>query len=265
MARRLRDVRRERFAPPSSGGRFLRHATDTESRYEVKYLVRATAITDLARALEGYVEPDPRSDPEWGYSVYSVYWDSPDWRLFWEKVEGLKDRRKLRFRRYGGSSDVVVEIKHRIDRTLEKRRLRWPAERVREVLGPLADGRLPDAIWEATEPVVGEVAAFVRANALRPRMAVLYRRRAWFGVYEPNVRITFDSRLQYRATGFDLVTPFEVGKYVLDPRAAVMEVKFTGRVPLWLSRFVTRHSLQMVRLSKYCAAVDKEYHAGMLT
>lgn len=243
----------------------MKHATDTESRYEIKYLTRVTAIPELVRSLGGYVEPDPHSDPERGYGIYSVYWDSPDWALFWEKVEGLKDRRKLRLRRYVGSPDAYVEVKARADRTLAKRRLRWPAAQVREVFAPLAAGEAPEAAWEAADPVYREAAAFILRNRLAPRMAILYRRRAWFGVFEPNLRLTFDTRIHYRATGFDLVDPFDTGKYVLDPRVAVMEVKFTGRVPLWLTRFVARHSLPMVRMSKYCSAVDREVFAGQLT
>jgi len=114
--------------------------------------------------------------------------------------------------------------------------------------------------------VAAEAAVLCRRYDLRPRVAVRYRRRAFFGTFEPNVRVTFDSRVQYRADAdVDLTGPFDVGKYIVDPRSTIMEIKFTGRVPLWLSRLVTTHDLQMVRMSKYCSAVDREYFDGQLT
>lgn len=59
---------------------------------------------------------DPHAGPQ-GYPVWSVYYDSSDLRLYWEKIEGLKFRRKLWFRRYGALGEdtpddgkVSVEI-----------------------------------------------------------------------------------------------------------------------------------------------------------
>lgn len=240
------------------------HLTDTLNRYEIKYLVPSRDVPHLIARLGAYLVPDENGDPEWGYSVYSVYWDSPDFRFFWEKVEGLKDRRKLRFRRYGEDPRIFVEIKQRTDRTLQKRRLVWSPERVLAVFGPVAEG-FTGGLVEPDDPVAAEVMVLCHRFALRPTVAVRYRRRALLGRYEPGLRVTFDSRIQYRAAGVDLVRPFDVGKYALDPRSTVMEVKFTGRVPLWLVRAVGRNSLQMVRMSKYCSAVDREYHEGQLT
>lgn len=239
--------------------------TDEHKRFEFKYLIGTGEVPRVVESFGAYLTPDPHSDPAVGYSLYSVYWDSADFRFFWEKVEGLKTRRKLRLRRYGTDPDVVVEIKQRTDRTLQKRRLRWPVERVDEVFGTLARGDLP-AETDLEHPVAAEAAVLCRRYDLRPRVAVRYRRRAFFGTFEPNVRVTFDSRVQYRADAdVDLTGPFDVGKYIVDPRSTIMEIKFTGRVPLWLSRLVTTHDLQMVRMSKYCSAVDREYFDGQLT
>jgi hypothetical protein len=239
--------------------------TDEHKRFEFKYLVGTMDVPRVVESFGGYLTPDPNSDPAVGYSLYSVYWDSGDFRFFWEKIEGLKQRRKLRLRRYGTGPDIQIEIKQRIDRTLQKRRLRWPVERVREVFGSMARGSLP-AETDLGHPVAAEAAVLCRRFGLTPRVGVRYRRRAFFGAFEPNLRVTFDSRVQYQAGGdVDLTAPFDVGKYIVDPRSTIMEIKFTGRVPLWLSRLVSTNDLQMIRMSKYCSAVDREYYDGQLT
>jgi len=241
------------------------HLTDTGNRFEIKYLVPCKEIPRLVADLGAYVYQDPNGDDQWGYPIYSVYWDSPDRYFFWEKIEGLKFRRKLRFRRYGDSRDVFLEIKQRDDRTLQKRRCRMPVEQAEGLFADLAVG-MGSLRQDDVDPVVAEAAVMCHRHRLKPAVSVRYRRRAFFAHFEPGLRITFDTRIQYRrATESSEVRPFDVGKYVLDPRVSVMEVKFTGQVPLWLARTTTRHGLQIVRMSKYCTAVDREFYGGQLT
>lgn len=234
----------------------------TLNRFEVKYLVPTRALPELSAELGDYVVPDPHSGGPQGYGVFSVYWDSPQFTFFWEKIEGLKYRRKLRFRRYLGGNEVFLEIKQREDRTLQKRRAVWPVERVGRVFG---DGTRLD--WElvADDPVGMEAMTMVERLRLSPRVGILYRRRALFGAFDPELRVTFDSRLQYRTAGLDLARPFDTGKYLLDPRVSVMEVKYDHRAPVWLTKMARRHELNLVRMSKYCTAVDREYFQGQHT
>lgn len=234
----------------------------TFNRFEVKYLVATRAIPELSAELGEYVVPDPHSGGAQGYGVFSIYWDSPELTFFWEKVEGLKTRRKLRFRRYLGGDEVFIEIKQRQDRTVQKRRTVWSVERTAAAFR--ADGQLE---WDlaADDPVASEAMALAQRLRLQPRAGILYRRRALFGAYDRELRVTFDSRLQYRTAGLDIARPFDTGKYLLDPRATVMEVKYDHRAPVWLTKLARRHELRIIRLSKYCSAIDREYFEHQLT
>ena len=231
------------------------------NRFELKYLVSHRQVPELIGALGPYCVPDPHGGDR-GYRVYSVYWDSPRLTFFWEKIEGLKFRRKLRFRTYGDGSEPFIEIKQRIDRTLQKKRVRWPLERITEVFGQ--DGATLEAEGSA-HPVVSEVLCLCSQYDLRPTMAVSYRRRAFLGAFEPDLRITFDTRVQYHAGELDLANPFEVGRYVVDPRLAIMEVKFNHHVPIWLISLVAQFGLTVKRISKYCTAVDLDRFGGQHT
>ena len=231
------------------------------NRFEVKYVIAATAIPALLRQLQIYTRPDSNMTDPQGYRVHSVYWDSPGLAVFWEKVEGLEIRRKLRFRRYGESPDIFAEIKGRVDRTVQKRRFRLSegeAERLLARRGPLA------LAGEESHPVAAEVEAFIHQYRLEPTVAITYRRYALVGSETSDLRITFDRRVQFSTSELTM-KPLVRGKYLLDPRNAIMEVKYNGRVPVWLSKLVSREGFVLQRLSKYCAAIDRVYFRGQLT
>lgn len=231
------------------------------NRFELKYVLPLTLARSFAASVQGYLEHDPHSGPD-GYQVHSVYWDSADLRFFWEKLDGQKFRRKLRFRTYGERAPqaVFVEIKQRIDRTVQKRRVRWPLERVRALFGQGAIDPTLEA--EVEEPEAAEALALCRQFDLRPTMAVRYRRRAWTGAFEADLRLTIDSFLRYDRLALDPGEPFQEGKALLDPRLAILEVKYTRLVPLWLVRALQERGLETTRISKYCAAVDRELFGG---
>ena len=236
----------------------------TFNRYELKYLLpHARAMAFLAD-LAGYCSVDPHSDPQRGYPVYSLYWDSSDFDAFWEKIDGQKYRRKLRFRRYANDDDsVFVEIKQRIDRTVQKRRMRMPLDKVSRVFTPR--GVDTTAEYEIEDSVGQEALFLAHKLDLRPMMAVLYRRMAYFGNYDAELRITLDSRVQYDSHALDIAKPFETGKYVLAPEVSVLEIKYNNHVPIWLTKLVARHELPIVRYSKYCSAIDRQYFNGTYT
>ena len=232
------------------------------NRYEVKYLVETRSVPAILDEIAEYTKPDPH-DPGTGYKVHSVYWDTTDFRFFWEKIEGTKFRRKLRFRRYGDTAPVFVEVKQREDRTVQKRRLVWAAADVAAVFG---DGTRGVDWSRVTGDVVStEVALMIDRLHLKPRMAVLYRRRALFGRFDPELRITFDGRIQYHHLRLDIADTVDTGRYALDPRATVFEVKYNHRAPRWMTKLVARYGLEMVRMSKYCNAVDRCWYGHTLT
>ena len=85
------------------------------------------------------------------------------------------------------------------------------------------------------------------------------------GEFEPELRITFDTRVQYSTSELDIARPFHTGKYMVDPRLAIMEIKFNHHIPLWLTRLISRFGLSSVRVSKYCSAVDIAYFRHQFT
>ena len=231
------------------------------NRFEFKYLIHQNRIGEIVDALDGYMERDQHCQGGRGYLVRSVYWDSPERDFFWEKIEGFKYRRKLRFRWYDDAADAIyVEIKQRMDRTIQKRRVRWSVDRVRQVFENRHDSG--EDRWA---PVIAESLVLVDLYQLAPVMAVSYRRLAFHGVHQPRLRLTFDTNARYHRTLLGAGERFEDGEYIVDPEHAIMEIKFDDRVPRWLCRLAVAKELGLVRLSKYCRAVDRAEFGGRLT
>ncbi|MEO0557300.1 MAG: VTC domain-containing protein, partial [Bacteroidota bacterium] len=88
-------------------------------RSELKYLVREADRERLLSLISPFVQPDPhaspREDGRVGYTVRSIYFDTPGLRDWAEKESGDQVRRKLRVRGYDAndSSPVVLEIKRK--------------------------------------------------------------------------------------------------------------------------------------------------------
>src|SRR5688572_4734555 len=93
--------------------------------------------------LRHQIAPDRHGGTE-GYSVVSLYYDSAELDFFWAKIEGLKFRRKVRLRIYPGDDITKVEtgsieIKQRINKTVQKCRLELPLDQAER----LCAGELP--------------------------------------------------------------------------------------------------------------------------
>jgi SPX domain protein involved in polyphosphate accumulation len=226
------------------------------NRFELKYVVTAPLRDALLPEILERMAPDSEGSESGVYRVTSLYYDTPDLAFFRAKLDGIKFRRKLRIRIYGhpapGSDPpVMVEIKQRINRTVQKRRL---ALRSSEASALCAGNPLEPITDPRDSEVAREVEFLVRSLHLSPTCVVTYVRHAFLGgAYEPGLRITFDEGLRCAGPerGLDPAELF----YFLAPDQMVLEAKANEAVPLWFVRLLARHSIPVQRYSKYCAGL----------
>ncbi len=231
------------------------------NRFELKYSITAAQCEAVKRDLADHMLPDGNSADDGFYDIASLYYDTPDLAFMRSKREGIKFRRKLRIRHYGtaeGAADdnqpVYVEIKQRINRTTQKRRLTLPLH----AAYVLCDGHLEETIDDATDSqAADEVLFLARSLDLQPTCLVGYRREAFVGSrYEPGLRVTFDNSLWAAQPEGGLSLP-ATRHAMTPPQAFLMEVKANNAVPVWLASMLARHQCTLVRYSKYCAAVAR--------
>jgi hypothetical protein len=237
------------------------------SRYELKYLVPDSLARAIARAARTWYELDPHLAPgQTEYVITSLYFDTPRMDFYEDRVCQRYDRIKARVRTYGPRNEgpVFLEIKRRFGDTMVKSRVRVPTDRWTEVLDP---GSLDLSTWGLTpagEAMARDFAGLCAGRSLRPVVSVRYDREAYIGRMSEDLRLTFDRRLRF-ARMRDPVLPasdrdyrlMDSGPVFLGTQSlVVLEVKFTGRHPLWLEELLAQFDLFRLSFSKYMGAVD---------
>ena len=226
-------------------------------RIEYKYLAPNALLSRLRAEITPHVLPDlpPGDDAKSEYTVRSVYYDTPDFACFDEKMDGLKERDKFRIRGYGRdgskSSVVFLEIKRKNESFIKKHR------------APLAPEHL-DALF-ATRDVdryilgknrdkedAGRFLYNFSRYGLRPTSLVVYEREAFKGRFDESLRITFDKDVRG--------TPFPTLDELFDdsnlkgamPGWFVFEVKFFRyALPSWVRSIIRRFEFPRLAISKY--------------
>ncbi len=228
------------------------------NRFELKYVIDDAVAKRLAETLAENMVLDPYGAGG-VYRVTSLYYDSPDFACFRSKVEGIKYRRKVRIRTYGLAAEspddrVALEIKQRINRTVQKRRIRTT---LREATELVARRQTIETDDPADREVISEIDYLARVLRLRPACVISYLREAWIGgPYEPGLRVTFDRALSVRGPERGLFGGLPDHLFA-PPSQVILEVKADEAVPLWVTRMLARNDCSLTRVSKYCLGLAR--------
>jgi SPX domain protein involved in polyphosphate accumulation len=236
----------------------LSHTMRKFNRFELKYILTLQQAERFKSALRAYLVPDEHGNNNGRYTLANLYYDSPDFRCYQEKMDGIKFRRKLRIRRYETDevfteeTPVCVEIKQRVDRVTQKRRALLPYS---EALRLCNDRQIPEHEPE-DKAIIEEIYVFLWQYNLRPASLVRYTRQAFVGTeYDIGLRVTFDTSLSFQSHPLHLHEQSSALP-MLPAYLVVMEIKVNERIPTWLTEMIAGHNLQMVRVSKYCRSVE---------
>lgn len=231
-------------------------------RSELKYVLPTSALSEVRRAIEPFVDLDKHGKgyEEVGYTVRSIYLDSPEFRYYQEKQQHLQHRKKIRIRGYNTpAKDAVVylELKRKITSKISKERA---PVRYADVRPLLRSGRYADYLLDASEKAHAagrHVLYQAHRDRLGPTCLVVYEREAFFGKFDHTFRLTLDRNLR----GF--IYPDLDGLFRDDdlrdvlPGQFILEIKFNTRLPAWARQFVAAFGLMQRSASKYCLCVDR--------
>jgi VTC domain len=236
------------------------------NRFELKYIIPGAVRDLLLPTIREHMTVDSYA-VDGTYLISSMYYDSPQFDCYRSKIDGIKYRRKVRIRSYGEfpsspAVKVMLEIKQRINRTTQKRRIALPLAQAHALCTGQFDLEFSDPLDAA---VGGEITFLSRSLLLAPACLVVYQRQAFEGnVYDPGLRVTFDALL--RCAPADAVfDPSRPRHAFLPDDWFILEVKADEVVPLWVARLLATHGVTLNRFSKYCAAVTRLSELGLLT
>lgn len=231
------------------------------SRFELKYLISLEQYRQMAAELANYMEPDPHSGDGQSYDITSLYYDSEDYKAYWDKIDGHRYRRKVRIRVYDTQQvtpDTLcfAEIKQRINKTLQKKRVRLSYAAAEALCGA---GQSVEGLSEAERAVVEEIQYLHYTLQLQPACVVSYNRVAFNGSqYDVGLRVTFDTNLKGRTHDLTLLSLGQAkSNFFLPPDCCVMEVKVNYRMPYWLTELIGKYHCTFRRVSKYCLAMEQ--------
>ena len=222
----------------------------TFRRYEIKYRMTSAQAAELKEYMKAYMKGDA-----FGNSVnYSLYFDTPDFRMIRKSLEKPEYKEKLRFRSYGNAkegTEIFLELKKKFDGIIYKRRCGATEKQAMDFI--LKGTPLPK------DSQIGREIDYLSRiyPGLRPAFFLSYEREAFFSQTDPNFRMTFDQNIRYRTTDLCLHKgPY--GERILPEGTVLLEVKTAGAIPLWLTHFLSSQKLYPVPYSKIATAYQTE-------
>lgn len=231
------------------------------NRLEIKYLVDRSKRTALTQDLRAFMCQDSHSASREGYTVRSLYFDTPDYRAYHEKIAGTAVRHKLRIRAYGDDFEstpwVRLEVKSRYLNYIHKIAADVSREAYGEIERSLARRIMPPPDLLRPDSGAKEFFRVQRQQNMQPVVIVQYRRQAFERREINRVRVNFDDQL-VATRNLALLQPLKGARRVLQYGSAVLEIKVDNAMPFWLHDLIGKYDLQNEAVSKYCYAVRSQ-------
>ncbi len=222
-------------------------------RNELKFFINAHQKNVMANKLSNICQRDSFSNADGGYLVTSLYFDDYNQCAFFDKVNGVRERKKFRICVYNHQPNAIkLERKIKREIVTEKSHIRISKEEYDTLIsGDVSILRQKDNV------VAKDFYLNYQTRSLRPRVVVEYRREALIYKYG-DVRITFDSLLKAGVFQKDL---FSNGYMIsaIPHDQIILEVKYTGYFPDVIRNMIQINNLQRQSISKYA----KCYVVGM--
>lgn len=213
------------------------------SRHEEKYILDYRQYLVLKNRAMQVLTPDSHGD--WGsYVITSLYFDDPRDSALDEKLDGLPEHSKFRLRTYD-CSDRFIKLERKDKQGILTKKI--SASLSREQIEDVCGGCMEPERFSGT---AYELAAQMKNKALRPVVAVRYRRDAY---YHPgsDLRLTFDTELE--TIGPEVQTLFDPdirGVPALPSNSVIMEIKYGSHIPNFV-RKLTAVNCKQLSVSKY--------------
>lgn len=216
---------------------------DVFERIETKYLLDEMQYRGMLKKLENIAKIDKYGET----SILNIYFDTPEYDLIEKSLEKPVYKEKLRLRTYGIPEDdtnAFIEIKKKFKGVVYKRRISMP---YRDALDYLVRGKEPVVKGQITS----EIDYFLKYyKGIRPAMAISYDRIAMAGIYDPELRITFDTNIRWRTDHLSLKNGNK-GKDILLPGQHLMELKIAGAMSVEMAGILDELNIRQCSFSKY--------------
>ncbi len=228
----------------------------------MKYLVTESTAAMITGMMQPYMRFDRYSELKENnsYPIMSLYLDSENLKLYTETRTGKKNRFKLRIRSYTDDPEypVFFEIKRRLERVIVKSRVMVMPSGIKGLLQNTTSTGPKDNI---ETKILNQFLFYKNIIGARPIIKIYYDRQAYEGIHDKRVRITFDRNLMYTTQNVSDISLQSNSWQKMSINRVVLEIKFTGQYPPWLTRMVQALNINAHSISKYATALE---HSSIL-
>lgn len=218
----------------------------TVLREEKKYLITYENYISSNHYLSKILHEDIHNETN-GYLIRSLYFDTLDSDDFYNKIDGLEIRRKIRLRIYNPNDDFAyLELKQKQGNYQKKESLKLTKEEAIKLINLDYD-----VLLTKNSKFAEEVYTIMSNNHYVPKTINEYRRRAYV-VEENSTRITFDSDIRATETSFDLFNQNLLLNPVFSENLVVFEVKYNGFLLSYVKDLINTIDRIQTPVSKYC-------------
>jgi SPX domain protein involved in polyphosphate accumulation len=229
------------------------------SRFEFKYLIPEALMRAVESDLLRFgMKKDAAGNP---YTVTSLYFDSPDFCDYNDKLGGFLRRKKVRARIYGESlhsmtdPTIWLELKDKYDMKIFKRRIALPKKYWENFPAILREPNFLQGAYKAQEKNIFDEFRFEIAHASRmPSVLVSYLRKAFIQtIAGQRIRITLDSALKAARPSPDFETRYS--RRIM-PGWGVLEIKYDKFLPAYANILIQKYNLRREAYSKYARGIE---------
>ena len=213
-------------------------------RHEYKYMISYDEMLKLRSKLNDLLEIDRSYD---GYMVRSLYFDSLDDIDYYDKLDGVMNRKKIRLRIYeaGDNCDYVkLELKGKYDYHQLKESLVINKKAAEEII----KGNYKILLSSENE-VAKKLYLILTQNTYKPKVIIEYNRIAYKTTMGGRITFDYDIKSSYQTEEF-----FDENvNYVkiMDPKNVVLEVKFDRFLEPYISNVLNKYINNRESVSKY--------------
>ncbi|MCQ2417350.1 MAG: polyphosphate polymerase domain-containing protein [Oscillospiraceae bacterium] len=230
-------------------------AISTFQRREIKFLLSKQQFDALLPIVHAHMNPDAYCVDGKEYGIYNIYYDTPDNFLIRTSIEKPYYKEKLRLRSYYSPADmdssVFLEVKKKIGGIVTKRRV---SMRLQEAELYIQTRKKPQYTRFIDQQVMKEFDIFLDSYcSIQPRQYISYQRAAFFGMDDPDFRLTFDRQITERREDLTLAKA-SYGSQLILPDQRLMEIKVPGALPLWMGKALSELEIRKISFSKYGTA-----------
>ena len=222
------------------------------SRFEFKYILNEKLRNEVEKQVQNFMKYDGYVHSEYdnSYFVRSLYFDSPRSFNFYEKIDGIKKRKKFRIRTYDkkyNNSALFIEQKGRNVNRVFKSRAPIKKNNLEKFYNATNFDELIDSYSEVK--IIKEFVTDSVKRKISPVVLVDYMRCPYISDYDMNFRVTFDSKIKAKAS--HELFPGEHNFFDCLSGYTILEVKFFRKIPAWFHKLILVYNLERVSVSKF--------------